>query len=371
MDNCTSTKCQKVYPTRFKPMSLFPGMVTIGVGAIKKKLQPAQRKLVSDGILDTIVNIDTKDQNGNGCADWKGPSTFYVQANRDSTIPLNALKQLGLTEQPILIYVSTTTKWHLHYARNALQLGDHIRVAVEKPLTTISTEAETILSGDYPNLFPVDHQLFKAEVRKAIQDIKPGEFLTAEGIEFDFLETDTIGYRDIDNAIYDLCSHGFTIILALLEICDWDGQFVINAVETATYNIDDTFQPPRVFTAARIEGYLEFEDNRVPVVFRVGKGMSYSFKTLIIWGKRNRINRVIPLDESDWRPHYSLLIELLTNQEPRLGVDLSAAVKSVKACSDACRIAKDKGSYALGSITSVSIHFSNRGTRLLKLWKSP
>jgi len=321
-----------------------------------KRLKPAQRELFSNGLLLQAVDVDIK----RDVRSILPPQVSFPGANRYICIDpnysrdLDILIKLGFTGKGTLIYIATPTQFHVPYAQWALRTGSW--VAVEKPLTTNPNQAACLLQEGNIRLSLVDHQLFKEAMLQAIAQVTGEEILAAESLEFELLETGNVGIREIENAIFDTGYHGFGCILALVEssMCLTGDQVEINVgeVHTATYDRDSIGMRPKKFTAARIEGFISFAGISVPFLISVAKGVSCGSKKLVIRGKRNRTQRIIPLDESGWCAHYRLLKRLITDDSPDLRIDEAGVLRTIEACRDASDQARDQGYYEFGSIPS-------------------
>jgi len=343
--------------------------VPVGVGTMAEllwglniRLKPAQRELVSEGLLVKAVDVDIK----LGIRSILPPQVSFPGAIRyiciDPNDPqtLDILVKLGLTGEDALIYIATPTPFHVPYARWALRTGSW--VAVEKPLTTDPSHAACFLREGNVNLSLVDHQLFKKGMLRAIAQVTGEEMLAAESFEFQLLETGSVGIREIENAIHDTGYHGFACILALLEssMCITGDVVEINIrdVYTATYDRDPIGLRPKEFTAARIEGFISFAGITVPFLIRVAKGVGHGSKKLVIRGKSNRIQRIVTLDESGWHAHCRLLRRLIMDDSPDLGIDEAGVLRTIEACRDASDRARYKGYYEFGSIPSFLLAFT-------------
>ena len=58
----------------------------------------------------------------------------------------------------------------------------------------------------------------------------------------------------------------------------------------------------------------------------------------------------VDLSESGWKPHGRVLAELLTAEQPELGLDLGDAVELVRLCAVSQEQARDEGRYPFGQV---------------------
>ncbi len=125
-------------------------------------------------------------------------------------------------------------------------------------------------------------------------------------------------------------------------------KFLISEVQTAIYKTENGETCPTGHTAARIDGYVIFNEHTIPFTIRVGKGLSFELKELVIWKQHSYVRHVIPLSESGWEAHYRILNELICAEMPDMKLSLTDVVKIVHVCTEADRRAVNQGSYSFG-----------------------
>lgn len=312
------------------------------------RLTPALTRLVSEGKVRRIIEVDIKPESYASLHSkaFTGASYTYYQVAEGCVLengPITALTAIG---NKTVAYVACPSEYHVLYADMLRKTG--CRIAVEKPLARDQLAAETMTDWDYSCLYAVGHQLFKKEMVKALREIDSVGPQKAEGFEFNLLETSGIGERAIDNAIWDTGWHGFEVFLAMFRAAGLSAKFLISEVQTAIYEAGNGEPCPTKHTAARIDGYLIFKEYTIPFTIRVGKGLSFELKELVIWERHNSVRRVIPLSESGWEAHYRILNELICAEMPDMKLSLNDVVTIVQACSEADKRAVDQGTYAFG-----------------------
>jgi len=334
---------KKIDLTRRHPIQ---DIVAIGcLGDLFQKLGPALRQLFSEGLLTSIIHLDIKLQKHT----YQENYCQCGQSGGCQTIPLDTLSELGLTNRRLLIYIAAPSRFHVPYIEQALLLPGNNIIVVEKPFALDFEKAKRIIDRKPANLVQMDHLFGKKEVQTAMNDLGSKELERSLGFEFNFIETSDVKNRDIDNVIYDLAWHGFSLIIALFRRCGYTAKLGVISVDTSTYSRGPLNQRPKNFTAAKIEGEITFAGRSVPFVIRVGKGMSRQLKQLLIWGRTGHV-RTISLEESGFRPHYNMVRELITQEYPDMGIDIDDVPTVVKACSDACSMMNDHGNYSFNSI---------------------
>lgn len=168
-------------------------------------------------------------------------------------------------------------------------------------------------------------------------------------IEFDLMETGSVGSRAIDDAIWDVGWHGFECIIAPLRAGGDFFEMIITSVRIATYRPPPGEPRPTTFTAARIEGRVHFGSGAVPFLIRVGKGLAFESKRLVFLDSAGNALRLVSLKESGWHAHYRLLRELLLHPCPDLQLNLADTVTVVTLCATASRKAVYGGEYPFGT----------------------
>lgn len=325
-------------------------MVTIGGGDVtQQRLRPAQRQLRAEGLLRRAAYLDilpccpftlAQDRTCN-----EGEHYFPIEDR--CLLPLDELARQGLLGPHVLALVCTPTPYHALYATQLLGTG--CCIAVEKPFTQSQVAAKSLLPfGDV--VFPVGHQLFKAEMLHFLARCRMRDWvrhLTA--ISFDLWEAKGVGRRAIDNAVWDLGWHGFECILAPLRAAGYTVTMSVTRVRVATYAPPAGELSPVAFTAACIEGCIHFGDCSVPYRIRVGKGLAEERKQVVFWSGASGERCVVSLQESGWQAHYRLLHELLTSARPDLKLSLADTVTVVHLCAEASRLAVDEGTYPFGT----------------------
>lgn len=343
----------------------------VRIGALgnlsQRRLSPAMAQLIREKKLWHIIDVDIKAQipGQDPLIKRSGAWHRYYQIGEDSVLPDSLAEDLARLGGGIVAYVACPTIYHLNYAEQFNCFC--CRIAIEKPLTRDMVAARALVEQNHRNLFPVGHQMFKTTMRQILSQIQNGEMpsteiLGADGFEFNLLEMDDIGGRDIDNAVWDTGWHGFEVIAALFRAIHVDVEFSVYDVKTATYEPTDSRLTPSEYTAARIDGFLDYGWGPVPFVIRVGKGLSVEQKELVIWNRHTHNQHVIPLNESGWEAHYFVLHELVCAENPNMRLSLEDTAQIVQACSEADRRAINCGMYPIGQMPDflmggrVSIH---------------
>ena len=316
----------------------------------RRRLSPALAQLFQENKVRRVIDVDTRAQGvtRDPLLDRVHIEHAYHQVGEDSLLPDAVRSTLAELGPNAVAYIACPTARHLYYTE---QLSDYdCRTAVEKPLTRDLAGAQALPHKNDVKLYPVGHQLFKATMRRALDDFRRDELLRAEGFEFNLLETEGVGERAIDGAVWDTGWHGFEVIMAPFRVLSIDVEFSVCEAKTATYDPTPDQPVPDEHTAARIDGYLDYGRGPIPFVIRVGKGLGVTLKELAIWNRHGHVQRLISLRESGWEAHYHVLNELICAETPDMRLSLADAVQIVRACSDADERAVDLGVYPVGQL---------------------
>jgi hypothetical protein len=323
-------------------------IATIGCGdLVNNRLLSAQRRLAADGLLRRVAYLDLPATCPVPFARSLGMDPAYFPVRSGSRLPAAELRAGGWLRPSVLWYIATPTEFHTHYAWQLLDTG--CRVTVEKPLTQHPEEAEDLLDVAAGTLFSIGHQLFKRTMLDFLATCRLDDLLWASAVGFDLMETQDIGKRAIDDAIWDLGWHGFEVMRAAFRAAGAQARMWPTEVRVATYQPPAGEPAPARFTAARIEGYLEARGRTVPIVIRVGKGLAQTARRLVFFDAAGCVHQEVSLAESGWEAHYRLLRELLTASQPDMRLGLAETLDVVRACRAATALATHTEPYAFGT----------------------
>jgi hypothetical protein len=323
----------------------FCNLLAIGCGeVVKNRVRPAAHHLRREVGLERIAYLDLYPTSPIELA----PDEYYFAVESDPSCRLlDTLSRHRFLGPDTLAVVCTPTIWHAHYADKFAPLVG--RLAVEKPLTCDLAEAQR-LSIKHPHIHPISHFLFKDEMRDWLAECRLDglPWLSAcTGITIDLTEKQGIGLRQVDPMIYDLGWHAWELLQAPFRAAGWITEVELSAVNVATYEPPITEPAPTDTTAACITGNLRVGGMGVPFQIRLGKGLSHDRKALKYTFEGGH-KRTIDLSQGGWRSHHALLHELLTTEDPDMGIDLTDAVEVVRLCVCSEAQAIDEGTYLFG-----------------------
>lgn len=326
----------------------FDRVVVLGGGEVcQKRLLPALVRLQAELGLKRIGVVDLRPvedlrKGFAGLLDL--PYVQFVQST-GSELPIDKLSAAGCLGEGSLAVVATPTAFHIP---QALEIAPHVgRVAVEKPLSNLSREAASLMEWD-AKIFPIGHQLFKQDVLCLIRASREGRIAWDQvaRLNFQLFEKVGVGDRDLDDAIFDLSWHGFECLYAPLCAAGVGGMIHIEEAKTSTYY--GGLDHPKRFTAARVRGWFEDDQRRLPFDLRVGKGLAENSKGIV--GEVNRIPcPLASLSESGSAAHERLLRELLAKPEPDMLLDLRRVAMVVEACEQAVSMQMEMPGYLFGT----------------------
>ena len=144
-------------------------ILVIGCGDVTaNRFRPAMERLQAEGLVCRIAYLDILPQ----CP--LDVSAEYLCLEADGVLPLDTLAERELLGPHVLALICAPTRYHAHYAKQLLGTGT--RVAVEKPLDLSVTAANSLLPfADW--IFPIGHQLFKADMWAFLRRCQKGLFL--------------------------------------------------------------------------------------------------------------------------------------------------------------------------------------------------
>ena len=324
-------------------------VILVGVGDLtQKRLLPALKRLGLGHPIRQAVLVDILPE----CpvdlarASPMGTPMEYVRVGADSLLPLDQFAGNGCLGEHVLAYIATSTESHRWYAQQLAGTG--CRIAVEKPLTKRPREARELMYFADGNVFAVGHQLFKAAMLAFLRQCRTHGLGAAAAARFDLLETQGVGNRAIDDAVWDLGWHGGELVIAAYRAAGLEATIHTTRVRAATYRPPPGEPSPRVFTAARWEGFVSVAGREIPFTFCMGKALARPRKRLAFTDASGETCIDVSLDESGWRAHRRLLAELLTADRPDMKLQLPDALELVRACDEARAAAQDEGTYAFG-----------------------
>jgi hypothetical protein len=277
-----------------------------------------------------------------------GEGEVYIPVLTRSRIPVESLAAIDALGPGTLAIVCTPTEWHLHYAEQLQPLVG--RVACEKPLTH-DYRAAGVLLVTQPNLQPISHFLYKKAMREWLARCRTeglGWLGQCTGIRIDLIESRGIGQRAIDPVLHDLGWHFWEMLLAPFRAAGMSQEVELMSTATGAYDPGPGEPRPTGATAARLVGQVRAGGFRVPFDARLGKGLGADSKALVYLQEGS--SRRIDLSESGSRSHQRLLQELLTADQPDLGLDLADAVEVVRLCAISQEQARNEGSYTFGQM---------------------
>jgi hypothetical protein len=340
----------------------FRTLVVVGCGeVVRDRLRRAVQHLRRTSRL-RVVYLDLFEQPPFALAD----DEHYLRALPGSRLPVEALRRLGALGPQTLAVVCTPTAWHLHYAEQLLPLVG--RVAVEKPLTRHHDAAAPLLAGG-PSLQPISHFLFKQAMRRWRQRCRRKGLPWLRycgGIRVDIIESKGIGPRQIDPVVFDLGWHGLEVLLAPFRAAGCTPYLEFRSVCVGTYEPPPGEVPPAGATAARLTGRVRVAGFHLPFDIRLGKGLGIDRKALV-YEMDGPPSRHIDLSESGWKSHARLLAELLTADQPDLGIDLGDAVELVRLCALGESRARDEGRHPFGQMPAF-LHDDRANPALMGLY---
>jgi hypothetical protein len=323
----------------------FRTLVVVGCGeVVRDRLRRAVQQLRRTFPL-RVVYLDLCEQ-----APFElGPDESYLQVLPGSRLPVEELHRLGFLGRETLAVVCTPSRWHLHYAEQLSPLVG--RVAVEKPLTR-DHRAAGLLLATQPSLRPISHFLFKRTMRQWRERCRRQGLpwlRSCVGVRVDILESKAIGSRQIDPVLFDLGWHGLEVLLAPFRAAGCQHDVELHSMHIATYEPPPGEAPPAGATAARLTGRVRVAGFHLPFDIRLGKGLGANRKALV-YELDGPAGRHIDLSEGGWRSHGRLLHELLTAEQPDLGLDLGDAIELVRLCALGEARAHDEGRYPFGQM---------------------
>jgi hypothetical protein len=320
-------------------------LLAVGFGdAVVNRLRPAAHAVRAEGGLDSIAYLDLPARPAVELREGE----HYLPVLDGSHLPLDALERLGFLDGDTLAWVATSTDYHGHYAR---QLRGHVRqTAVEKPLTCDVDEALGLLV-ESPSVHPISHFLFKQAMRDWRERCRRSGMpwlRSCLGIRVELMESKGVGRRRIDPVLFDLGWHGLELLLAPFRAAGSSHDVELGAVRVATYDPPPGEAPPPGTTAARLTGRLRAAGVHLPFDVCLGKGLGIDRKALV-YRLDDGSSLRIDLSEGGWEPHERILRELLTAEQPDLGLALTDAAELVRLCALSQDQACDMGTYPFGT----------------------
>jgi hypothetical protein len=259
----------------------------------------------------------------------------YVQVNPDCLLPFDELNKRGFMTADLTI-VGSPTRLHGLFASQAASVSR--TVAVDKPLSPSVSEARAM--ARFPNVFGLTHFVAKESVRP-LWALNPHDTVAVDAV---FMETGGVGRRDLDPAYEDLGYHQGAYLLAHFR----EGRLNLERCATMTYVPDLDDPVPRVSTAARLEGFVELPERRVPFRIVVGKGFDQATQELHVCSIDGK--KVISQagDTPNWLPYRRMLESLLLDDASNWLLPMEMHVELVRFCARAAEIQEDAGCYEFG-----------------------
>jgi hypothetical protein len=327
-------------------------VVILGAGQIvRDRYRPALAALAAEGLVERVTYLDVRpapsfEPDGNGGTFPEGE--HYARIPAEGPIPFAELRRRGLLGGEALVAICTPSRQHVSSA--SLFAGRDTAIAVEKPIAHDPVEAMRLVELPDARVFPVDHYNFKQamiDLRRCAAGRTNLDHVTR--IQFTLMERQPFHASACDDVIADLAIHGLALTLSLpfAEL----GPIAIEptSVLVASYGPAGGGLGRPGCTAARIGGLLRWRQRSVRLDLRVGKGLGDDRKALELIGREDRVIDGADLGESGWVAHGRALRELLTRPLPDMRLSLADAARLVGLCACARAMARDQGTYLLGT----------------------
>src|SRR5262249_49306732 len=157
--------------------------------------------------------------------------------------------------------------------------------------------------------------------------------------------------RHQEDCIADVQGHLFTPVIAAYKVAGIDFEITVDHVWVATHEPDHAgrFQPPEVWTASRIQGYLVYHGQEVSYDFCQAKAAPRNTMGMRFFDADDRLIGEIDLNETGWHAHARVLDALL---QPVVDMrhTLDDAITVLELIDASRELARQEAPYAFGTL---------------------